>query len=283
MSEGEQPMTRGDEQSAVELPAPTAWPLVCGFGLALAFGGLVTHIALGIAGVAIVAVGAVGWWRDVLPSQRVEQVPLERETSGAVPPLPRPAPVPGEARHRMRIPAEFHPYSAGFRGGAVGAVAMAAVAMAYGIASQGSPWYPVNLLAAVASPALAGADLGTLRAFSGVGLLVGVVVHGATSLLVGLLYAVMLPMLPGSPLLWGGIVAPLLWSGGLWASLGVIDPTLNARIDWVAFVASQFAFGLAVGWVVARTERVRVLQSLPLVVRAGIEAGPPPRSGEDGP
>lgn len=264
----------------VELPAPTAWPLVCGFGLTLSFAGLVTHLALSAAGVAILAVGAAGWWLDVLPRERVEHVPLERGRAAAMPRPARTAPAPGEARHRMRIPAEFHPYSAGLRGGAVGAVAMAAVATAYGIASQGSPWYAVNLLAAVGSPALAGADLSALRAFSGVGLALGIAVHGATSLLVGLLYAVLLPMLPGSPLLWGGLVAPLLWSGGLWACLGLIDPTLNARIEWMAFVTSQFAFGLAVGWVVARSERVRTLQNLPLAVRAGIETGP--RSG-DGP
>jgi hypothetical protein len=283
MSEGDRPVEPGGERPVVELPAPTAWPLVCGFGLALVLGGLVTSIVLTGVGVAIFAVGAAGWWRDVLPRERIEQVTVEPAPPATAAPLPLAAPAPGEARHRMRIPAEFHPYSAGLRGGVVGAVAMAAVAMAYGVVSQGSPWYPVNLLAAVASPTLASADLSVLRAFSATGLVLGFIVHGAISLLVGLLYAVLLPMLPGSPLLWGGVVAPLLWSGGLWACLGLIDPELAARIEWVAFVGSQLAFGLATGWVVARTERVGVLQSLSLGERAGLQTGASPRHGEDGP
>ena len=44
------------------------------------------------------------------------------------------------------------------------------------------------------------------------------------SLLVGLLYAVLLPMVPRRPMLLGGLVAPLLWTGLLWASLGIINP-----------------------------------------------------------
>ena len=47
-------------------------------------------------------------------------------------------------------------------------------------------------------------------------------------LIAGLLYAVILPMLPGRHMLWGGLVAPLMWTGLLWAVLGIINPTLNA-------------------------------------------------------
>ena len=38
-------------------------------------------------------------------------------------------------------------YSAGIKGGLVGGVAMAIVALAYGITAYGSVWYPINLLA----------------------------------------------------------------------------------------------------------------------------------------
>ncbi len=67
------------------------------------------------------------------------------------------------------------------------------------------------------------------------------------SVLTGLLYAVMLPMLPRRHLLWGGLIAPLLWTGLIWAVLGMVNPVLNARIDWPWFIASQIAFGLAAG------------------------------------
>ena len=59
---------------------------------------------------------------------------------------------PGEAGHRVRIPVEVQPISAGIKGGIVGGAAMAVVALAYGVIVQRSLWYPVNLLAAVAMP-----------------------------------------------------------------------------------------------------------------------------------
>ena len=51
-------------------------------------------------------------------------------------------------------------------------------------------------MAAAALPSLAGADLAQLRAFNASALGVGIVVHGVLSILVGLLYAVILPTLP---------------------------------------------------------------------------------------
>jgi hypothetical protein len=41
-------------------------------------------------------------------------------------------------------------------------------------------------------------------------LVVGTIVHGALSILVGLLYAVILPTLPRYPVVWAGFVAPAL-------------------------------------------------------------------------
>jgi hypothetical protein len=259
----------------VDLPAPSAAPLVCGAGLTLLFAGPVTHAALSAAGLVLFAIGAASWLREVLPAERTERVPVQ--AAAEMPPAVRPAlPAVGESGHRMAIPEVVHPYSAGLRAGAVGAVAMAAVAMAYGQLTQHSVWYPINLLAAVASPDLARADLAHLRGFSATGLALGTLVHGAISLLVGLLYAVILPMLPGSSLVWGGVVGPLLWSGGVWASLGLVNPALNQRIEWVAFVVSQVAFGLTVGWVVGRSKRVRSLQAMPVAVRAGLRGQQPP-------
>ena len=44
-------------------------------------------------------------------------------------------------------------------------------------------------------------------------------------------------------------------------------------IDWRWFIASQFAFGIVAGLVVARHTPVRTLQYMPFAVRAGFEAG----------
>jgi hypothetical protein len=99
-----------------------------------------------------------------------------------------------------------------------------------------------------------------------------VVIHLLTSLLVGLLYGAMLPMFPRRPILLGGVIAPILWTGLLRSILGLINPLLDARIDWTWFIASQFAFGIVAGLVVVRQERVRTRQFVPFLMRAGIEA-----------
>src|SRR6185369_3855396 len=133
-------------------------------------------------------------------------------------------------------------------------------------------WYPINLLAAVAMPMLGQADITELTAFNATALGVAVVAHGIISIFVGLIYAAILPTFPRRPALWGGVVAPLLWTGLLRASLGLINPTLDERIDWRWFVASQIAFGLAAGWVISRSERIPTMQSWPIAQRMGIEA-----------
>jgi len=180
----------------------------------------------------------------------------------------------GEGGHRIRVPVEIQPYSAGIRGGVVGGIAMAILALAYGLIVQRSFWYPINLLSAVAMPALARAPLAELRAFNLSALVIGTIVHGLISVLVGLLYAVILPMLPRRHMLWGGFIAPLLWTGLVWALLGVVNPTFGARVDWPWFIVSQIAFGLAVGLVVARAHPLATMQTWPLVARAGVEASP---------
>jgi hypothetical protein len=97
------------------------------------------------------------------------------------------------------------------------------------------------------------------------------------SILVGLLYAISLPMFPRGATWRSGLVTPLLWSGLVASTLGLINPTLNARIDWTWFVGSQIAFGLAASQVIARTTKIATMQNVPLVERAGIEAQEAPK------
>jgi hypothetical protein len=263
----------GQEPTALEMPAPTAWPMVLAFGITLIFAGLVTHLSVSAVGLALMLAAAVGWWWQVLPVPHVEHVSLRPPAERARPVAPVP-PVEqlrlGEGGHRVRVPVEVQPLSAGIVGGLVGGAAMAVIALAYGAIFQGSLWYPVNLLSAVAMPGMASADLATLRAFSASALVIGVIAHGLVSMLAGLLYAVILPMLPSRHMLWGGLVAPLFWTGFLWAVLGVINPVLHARVSWGWFIASQIAFGLATGYVVARAQPIRTMQTWPLAERAGV-------------
>jgi hypothetical protein len=263
-------------QDGILLPAPTAWPLFTALGITLLLAGLVTNVTVSAVGLVLALRGTVGWWRAVLPE---EQTTLARyqpaeERAPAVAPRPQVVEhlVVGEDRHRVRVPVEMQPYTSGLWGGLAGGVAMAAVAVVYGLLAEGSPWYPINLLAAAVLPSLAAAAPEQLRFFHGAGLLAASVMHGGLSLLVGVVYAAILPMLPGRIFLWGGIVAPLVWSGVAWVSLDIVNPALNRHIDWGWFFASQVAFGLAAGWAIARIEPIRTVQKWPLAARAGIEA-----------
>jgi len=264
------------DESFIELPAPTAWPMVAALGITLGFAGLVTNGIVSVVGVVLTIAGAVGWFRDVLPVEDVERsaLPAPAQRTRPVQPSPRKVEhlVVGQAGHRARVPETIHPYSAGVWGGLAGAAAMAALALLYGLLAYGSIWYPINLLAAVAMPALAQADVARLKTFNGVALAVATGAHLITSVFVGLVYAAMLPTFPRRAELLGGVVAPLVWTGVLWASLGLINPTLNARIDWPWFVASQIAFGLVCGFVIARSERIATMQTWSLAARVGIEA-----------
>src|SRR5580692_7456943 len=102
--------------------------------------------------------------------------------------------------------------------------------------------------------------------------LIAIPIHLITSLLVGLLYGAMLPMLPRRPILLGGFIAPLLWSGLIHSILGIVNPVLNQRIDWLWFVFSQVGFGIVAGIVVSRQVRIRTRQQMPFAFRVGLEA-----------
>lgn len=266
----------------IEVPAPTAWPMIAALGVTLLFAGLVTHVAVSMTGIILFAAGAVGWFREVLPVDRHETVPIELAPPPAIQPHAVLQLEVGQMGHRVRYPEEIYPYSAGIRGGLLGGIAMAGMACLYGLLAHGSIWYPINLLAASASQGMTNASHDQLLAFSREGLVLAMFIHVVASILVGVLYAVLLPMFPWHPLIFAGIVAPLAWTGLLWASLRVVNPLLNGRIDWPWFVASQIGYGLVAGFVVWRTERIGTMQHMPLAVRAGIDAPGvlPPRDEE---
>ena len=258
--------------TVVKLPAPTAWPIALAFGVALLFAGLVTSFSVLILGVILLVVGCVGWFLDVFPHEEHVEVPVAEEpvaittSRSAVARLEIAPELP-----RALLPLETYPVSAGVKGGLAGAVAMAVLACLYGIIKQGSIWYPINLLAATIYAQSMVLVPGTLKAFHLDSFLIASAIHLITSVLVGLLYGAMLPMIPRHPIFLGGVVAPVLWSGLLHSVLDLINPLLSERVDWVWFIASQFAFGIVAGLVVARQRRIPVKQFIPFAVRAGIE------------
>jgi hypothetical protein len=263
--------TRQIPSATLQLPAPTAWPIVLAFGITLVFAGLLTSISVSLLGGVLALAGVIGWFRDVLPHEAHETVPVSYEVAPVVTTRPEVTPV-GWITHdlnRSWLPLEIYPVSAGVKGGLAGSVAMAILAISYGIASKHGIWYPINLLAAGFFPARV--TIAQIAAFHWDAFLIAAAVHLVTSVIVGLLYGAMIPMFPRRPILLGGLVAPILWSGLLHSILDIINPVLNRHIDWPWFVLSQVGFGIVAGIVVSRQERVHTWQHLPFAVRAGME------------
>jgi hypothetical protein len=263
-------------RESIEVPAPTAWPMITALGITLLAAGLVTHLVVSLLGIILALRGAAGWFKQDLPVEQVEIIRLRPAIERAQPVKASARTVAhltaGQASHRVRVPAEIHPYSSGLKGGIVGGVAMAIVALAYGLIAHASIWYPINLLAAAALPSLARADVAQLEAFNGAAFVIALISHGVISLLVGLMFAVLLPMLPSKrAAFWGSMISPVLWTGLVWATLRLVNPVLDARIDWVWFIVSQIVFGMTAGYVVHRSAKVETMQTWPLAARAGIE------------
>jgi hypothetical protein len=266
------PKTERAPQGTIELPAATAWPIILAFGLTLVFAGLVTSASVSILGAIFTLAGCVGWFRDVLPHEKHESMPIVGRVPTAETRRAQVARVEWktEELQRARLPLEIYPISAGFKGGLAGSVAMAIVAVLYGILSGHGVWYPINLLSAGFFPARATTE--QIAAFHWDAFIIASILHLMCSSLVGLLYGVTLPMFPRRPVLFGGLIAPILWSALIHSMLEALDPVLKQRIDWVWFVVSQIGFGIVAGIVVSRQERIRTWQYLPFAVRVGIEA-----------
>ena len=270
----ELPLKRQEKPlGTVTLPSPTAWPIVLAFGITLVFAGMVTTAAVTVLGSILAVTAYIGWFRDVLPLEKHESVPVLAEPPAVTTSRPTVARVQWmtHQQHRARLPLEIYPVSAGVKGGLVGSVVMAILAIVYGLIFQHSVWYPINLLAAGFFPQ-AQNTTAQLAAFQPYYLMLAVIIHLVTSLLVGLLYGAMLPMFPHRPILFAGVVAPILWTGLIHSILEFVNPVLNKRIDWLWFVISQVGFGIAAGIVVSTQQRVRTWQHLPFAVRAGMEA-----------
>jgi len=266
----------------IALPAPTAWPFFMALGVALIFAGLLTSPVISLLGAVLYISGGVGWFREVLPREHRELVtvklapPVELVSRREVVQLKIPHRVP-----RAWLPLKIYPISAGVKGGLAGAVAMGFLAMLYGVLSHGSVWYPINLLAGSLYAPSAMPTVEEMLHFRLGWFLFALALHIATSLLVGLLYGAMLPMLPNHPILLGGVTVPLIWTGLLYHIIGFVNPLLDERINWWWFALSQVGFGVVAGLIVVRRNQVWTSENLPLALRAGIEAQGIPRKSED--
>jgi len=274
------------ETDVIQLPAPTAAPMVLALGISLILAGMVTTGAISLLGLVLALWSSVDWFLQVLPHERHEGVAVQTEVVQIVSTRTLFERLPTSPMHRKVIPVETFQITTGIKGGIAGGIAMTLPAALFSVLRYHSVWYAMNLLAAGGFVSWAGASDAFLSQFHLQGLLAATIIHGVTSLLVGLLYGAMLPMFPKYPIVTAGFIAPLLFTGILHSALGIVSPILNQRIDWFWFVISQIAYGLVCGFVVNLQAKVRTpqFQALPFSVRAGIHTDMvKPSEGDDKP
>ena len=280
------PIPHGSETAhgdahTVHLPAPTPWPFIMALGLCLLVGSLVLSFGVGVLGAFLAAAGAVGWFLDVLPHEKHEDIPVTSEVVTIQPSEQRVARIEVGATHRAQLPLQTFPITSGIKGGIAGGIAMVIPAEIYGLLRYHSLWYVVNLLGGAGVGEWVNPTPQQLTHFHLTAFITANIIQGATTLLVGILYGAMLPIWPKRPILLGGIVAPVLWTGLLHSTLGIVNPYLNSHIDWWSFAVSQVFFGVVAGYVVSRTGDLKRLAQVPLPVRLGVET-PGLHPGEHG-
>ena len=251
--------------SSVEMPQATVWPIVVALGITMLGAGWATNLVLSAVGGGLFVLGLGGWIGQLLPGRGHLHEPLvepalrPREiagTPGTVDQLHA-----GMAGYRFQLPLSFHPISAGVKGGIVGGLLMPIPALAYGLLSGHGLWFPINLLAGIVVPGISGETEAQLESFQLSALVVAIVIHATFSLTFGLLFGVVsptLPPIPGGPVIAGGVLMPLLWTGLCHSFMGIVNPSLQKHVNWFWFIVSQIVYGVAMSIVVVRSEKVYI-------------------------
>src|SRR5579863_1976723 len=100
----------------IEVPAPTAWPIVLAFGFTLTFAGLLTNVSVSVLGGVLAVAGCVGWFREVFPHEHEESVPVVPEDISIVTSRRVVEQFPLAEEHaRAWLPLETYPVSAGLK------------------------------------------------------------------------------------------------------------------------------------------------------------------------
>jgi hypothetical protein len=245
------------------MPQATAWPFVLALGIALLGVGFVTSPVLLIVGLILFVFGLSGWISQLLPGRGQFHEPREALRPRPIPARPGTVTqlVPGMPGYRFQLPLQVHPISAGVKGGIAGGLVMPIPALAYGLLSGHGIWFPINLLAGIVVPGISGMAEAELERFHLGALILAIFLHATLSVTFGLLFGVIsptLPPLPGAPLIAGGVLMPLLWTGFCYGFMGIINPLLQEHVSWPWFITSQVVYGLVMSFVVIQIHKVPV-------------------------
>ena len=246
---------------SVEMPGPTAAPLVLALGITLVAAGVALGTDFLVVGAAVVVAGLSIWIVQLLPGRgHVHESLVEPVRYHPVMAVPGGVEHlrPGMPGYRLRLPQDVHPVSAGLKGGMAGGAAMPVPALLWGLLSGHGLWYPVNLLAGIVLPGVGRMTVPELEQFHASLLVVALVIHVVMSVVIGVIFGVLLPTLPAvpRPIAWGGLLMPLLWTGASYAAMQVVNPALLGRVSWPWFLLSQLVFGITMPAVVLGAKRL---------------------------
>src|SRR5258708_7018572 len=129
----------------IEMPASTAWPIVLAFAFSLMFAGLLTSVSVSVLGVVLGVAGCVGWFREVLPHEHEETVPVVPEEiyltteRRIVERLPVPT-------HQLPawLPVRTYPISSGVKGEEAHTILLVFFSFPYGTLKNRIASYPLN-------------------------------------------------------------------------------------------------------------------------------------------
>src|SRR5438105_4439855 len=248
---------------SIQLPRPTAAPLVLGLGMVILAAGLPFGTGFLVVGAVVLVAGVSIWIAQLLPGQGHVHESLAEAARRPQAVIGAPGGVQrlqqGMPGYRLRLPADVHPISAGIKGGIAGGLVMPVPALLWSLLSGHGLWYPVNLLAGMVLPGVGKMDVPELEQVHASLLLVAVVIHVTLSVVLGLIYGVLLPTLPSvpRPIAWGGLLMPIAWTGASYLAMKVVNPLLAGGASWPWFIFSQFLYGAVAAVVVMRAPRVR--------------------------
>jgi hypothetical protein len=260
------------DPTTVDMPKPTAAPLVLAVGIVLAAFGIATSLIFLLVGAILFVLGLGMWISQLLPGRGHWREPRVDPSLRPLPIAPASEGVPrlreGMPGYRLRLPVKVHPVSAGIKGGLVGGLVMPLPALIYGMLSGHGIWWPVNLLAGLVLPGIERMSVDELQRFHPTLLIAGILIHIVVSLILGLIYGVLMPTLPNvrKPLAWGALLMPLLWTAVSYITLSIMHPGVRNGIQWSWFVVSQLVFGIAAAIVFSLLEHRGA-------IRAGIIGG----------
>lgn len=245
---------------SIEMPRPTAAPMVLALGMAMLAGGVPFGLGFFIIGGMVIIAGIYLWIAQLLPGrghvQEEIEEPVEKlievQTQGSVTHLHQ-----GMPGYRLLLPQSYHPISSGVKGGIVGGIVMPITAIIWGVMTGHGIWYPVNLVAGLVLPGIDKMSDETLQQFNFPLFMVAGSIHIVMSLIIGLIFGVLLPTLPTVPraIAWGGLLAPLLWSGVSYALVKTMNPVMERQVSWPWFIAAQFVFGAVITGLIRRSGR----------------------------